>query len=180
MRDYLDAWVNPIGAEYRKEFHERTGTYGSQPLVDNPTLVELIKAIERHSPRSILEVGCGYGRLLHPITQEYQECRVMGCDISKDMMDQAPGSVDIFEWDICERFDREKWINVPSTFEVAFARGVFMYLEKGDRMFRAMKNLSAVISKVILVYEWPAVIEKMQAAYSDPLFEYHPILENQE
>ena len=164
-RDYEDVWVLSKGRKYRTDFHERTRRDGTKPLYDNPTYRELVEAIRAHDPESILEAGCGYGRLLEWLEFEFPE--VMGCDVSTEMLDLC--RLPAFWWDICSEETPMR------TWDVVFCRGVFMYLSI-EQMPQALTNLDIVSTKAIVVWEWPEVCEIMRGfTGGDGKFEYHEI-----
>src|SRR5882672_5512354 len=85
-RDYVRDWVDSRGRDYRLRVFERQRKGGLQPLVSNPTVAEIRQALEACSPSmkdSILEVGCGWGRLLEELHSDFD---IAGCDVSDDML----------------------------------------------------------------------------------------------
>lgn len=179
FRDYETAWISSEGAEYRKNFYERQRAGGTKPLLDNPTVSEVIIDLEKHKPQSILEIGCGFGRLLEPISNYFCDVAVAGCDVSKEMLDLCPEELETFRIDICrplkvyEDFFSAQW-------QVAFCKGVFMYFDR-HQIREAMQTASSLVRKKILVYEWPFVCKRMiDVLPPDLKWEYHELLEKEE
>ena len=182
MRDYKQAWIDECGKQYRQDFYDRTHQHGSRPLTDNPTTIELFNLLEAHNPKSILEIGCGFGRFLEPISKAFASlCPVCGCDVSIDMLSLCPLDLPTFYWDICEKPLSE--VQYPSAdwrslfgdhFDVGYSRGVFMYFTD-EQMEKAMKHVADCIGKVMIVFEWEEVCERMQNTYIKGNFEYHTI-----
>ncbi len=82
-RDYRRTWMTAEGHAYRLKAHERQSKYGTKPLDANPTFDEVRTALRAHEPQSVLEVGCGWGRILQEWSAEFN---VEGCDVSADML----------------------------------------------------------------------------------------------
>ena len=183
MRDYYQAWVSDAGKEYREDFYKRSRFSGTNPLRDNPTVAELCKSISAHNPKSILEIGCGYGRLLHPVTIFFQELAgvpVAGCDVSDDMISLCSNDLDVFHWDIYKKRLKEvRYEDGKTCFDVAYSRGVFMYFTK-EQLWTAMKHVSEIVDKAILIYEWEWVCTMMKRTFSQGNFEYHYIEQEDE
>jgi SAM-dependent methyltransferase len=166
-RDYMSAWVSPEGAEYRKAVYERQRAGGSKPLVDNPTVEEIRDALLAYSPQDVLEVGCGWGRLIGPLRQWF---KVVGCDVSKEMLDASIDRIRIytFQHDITSAW---KW---NGYYDCVFCRGVMMFIPP-EKLEQAMRNMEALACKKVLVWEWSDVCALMQKTYKSDRFEYHAI-----
>ena len=78
-RDYQKAWVDLAGKSYRMTVYERQRADGSKPLIDNPSPEEIAVALRADSARRVLEVGCGWGRLMTALAGEFA---IEGCDVS--------------------------------------------------------------------------------------------------
>ena len=169
MRDYQKAWVSDDGKQYRTDFYERQGM---DQFDDNPTFIKLIKQLERFEPSSILEIGCGFGRLLGPVTRHFSEIVVVGGDVSLEMLALCQEELNTVYLDIC-------LFKPMAQFDVAYCRGVAMYFSN-EQMTCAMANICQSVKTKMLVYEWPEVCERMKAIDSSPLFEYHSILNKSE
>ena len=175
LMDYEVAWMNPEGKEYRNSFYNRQRAGGTKPLVDNPTVPELVSDLEKHSPKSILEIGCGFGRLLKPISDHFSKIQVDGCDVSKEMLSLCPKDVHTFHFDVCTTQNIWKW----DAWDTGFCRGVFMYFD-GVEFQNAIETISRMVRKKILVYEWDFVCDRIKKVSNDPKFEYHVILQKEE
>ena len=169
-RDYMKAWVLPEGAEYRRAVYERQRASGTQPLTDNPTVVEIREALAAHQPASVLEVGCGWGRILRELMIGAPYA-ILGCDVSIDMLSRPEAQgLPAFIWDITQ----------PSVngsdfvFDVLFCRAVMMYLTR-EQKAAAMRNMESIARRKVLVWEWRDVCRERQAVHHSDKFEYHPI-----
>jgi SAM-dependent methyltransferase len=83
LRPYQKRWIGKEGAAFRQDLYDRQRKRGSDPLVDNPTIDEIKSCIRKHAPKRVLEVGCGWGRLLEDLVSDFD---AYGCDISSDLL----------------------------------------------------------------------------------------------
>jgi|GEM_PF-842595 len=171
-RDYVRTWVESEGLTYRMRTYERQRKGGSKPLVSNPTVDEVRSALRAYQPKSVLEVGCGWGRLLEELAHDFN---IEGCDVSVDMLKLCPTQLKVFHADFAienQSFLREN----AARWEVIFTRGVMLYLmEAPVQVAYAMNNMLMLASKKILIWEWPEVCELMRRFSDSSKFEYHPI-----
>ena len=174
-RDYVRDWVDSRGRDYRLGVFERQRKGGHKPLVSNPTVAEIRQVLAACSPGmkgSILEVGCGWGRLLEELHSDFD---ISGCDVSDDMLGLADPRLKTFKLDIATenipfmRANEQRW-------DVLFTRGVMLYfMEVPVQMAYAMNNMLMLAAKRIIIWEWPEVCAKMRQFSSSPKFEYRPI-----
>lgn len=172
QRDSARDWVNPEGIAYRMKVYERQRTGGPQPLVDNPSAEEVRNVLRSHQAKTVLEVGCGWGRLLEQLTGEFD---AEGCNVSPDMLKLCPATLKTFFLDIA--VDNYSFLGENAgRWEVLFTRGVMLYfMETQLQMAYAMNNMLMLASKTILIWEWPEVCDRMRYFSSSSKFEYHPI-----
>ena len=173
---YLDVWVKPEGREYRREVYERRRRGGTEPLDKDPTAEELVAALSEHRPASVLEVGCGWGRLLDDLRGRFD---VEGCDVSPEMLEKCDPALKVFRLDIA--VDNYNFLaDNAERWDVLFTRGVMRYLTHPVPMAFAMNNMLMLAAKKVLIWEWPDVCEQMRRFSDSPKFEYHPIERGQE
>jgi 2-polyprenyl-3-methyl-5-hydroxy-6-metoxy-1,4-benzoquinol methylase len=168
-RDYKSAWVLPEGHEYRMAVYERQRAGGTRPLVDNPTVEEIRDALLEHTTigGTVLEVGCGWGRLLKPLWEKFT---ITGFDVSAEMREIADPSIRtrIFSVDITQpAICRPLW-------DAVFCRGVMMFIPP-DKLAQAMRNMESMARKKVLVWEWTDVNKAMRKAYRSDKFQYFDI-----
>jgi trans-aconitate methyltransferase len=171
-RDYIRTWVDSQGRDYRFGVFEKQRKGGLKPLVANPTVAEIRQALAVYNPGAILEVGCGWGRLLEELHCDFD---IAGCDVSDDMLALADPRLKTFKLDIATenipfmRANAQRW-------DVLFTRGVMMYLmDVPVHIAYAINNMLMLAAKKIIIWEWPEVCEKMRQFSSSPKFEYRPI-----
>ncbi len=171
-RDYERDWVNPEGREYRMAVYHRQRQGGDRPLVSNPSADEVRQALLAHSPRQVLEVGCGWGRLLEEIAGEFN---IQGCDISDDYLALVPKHIKVFKHDIALE-DQQYYRANADAWDVLFTRGLMLYfMDHPEQMAQVMNNMMSLAAKKIIIWEWPEVCKKMQQVCASDKFEYHPI-----
>jgi Methyltransferase domain len=171
-RDYVRDWVSPAGQAYRLGVYERQRVGGTKPLVANPTIEEVRAALRRHGARSVLEVGCGWGRLMEELSGEFD---IEGCDVSADMIARCSKGLRVFVHDIAVenlpfgRAHTRRW-------DVSFTRGVMLYfMEAPVQMAYAINNMLMLTARKIVVWEWPEVCARMREFSGSSMLEYHPI-----
>ena len=163
MNNYWAIWVTPQGADYRRATYQRQRAHGAKPLTDNPSVEEIAAVLGAHRPKSVLEVGCGWGRLLMGLHSRF--C-IEGCDVSAEMLALCESQLNVFQWDICA--------GPPSArqWDVVFARGVFQYFDL-RQIRRAMLNVSMAAALAVHVWEWPRVCQRMRRAVQSERLFYH-------
>ena len=177
-RDYKWAWVNPDGMAYRTSFYERQRQGGSKPLLDNPTASEVSTVLDKFEAKTVLEVGCGFGRLLEQLPPRFITA---GCDISTDMLSKAPEHLHTFHLDIA--YPSESFINSRAgSWDCIFTRGVMLYLTSNqEACANALKNMKILAKRKVIFWEWPEVCDKLRALTSnDDFFDYQPITHKDE
>lgn len=171
-RDYLRDWVNPEGKSYRLGVYDRQRKGGVKPLISNPTIDEIKAAFRANNASFVLELGCGWGRIMEDLLDEFH---IEGCDVSQDMLDLCPQYLKVFYHDITVenmpflRDNQNRW-------DAIFTRGVMLYfMEVPVQMAYAMNNMLMLASKKIIIWEWQDVCDRMRQFSNNPKFEYHPI-----
>ncbi len=171
-REYLLAWVDPAGQGYRDAVYARQRSGGSLPLLDNPTVEEIAAVLAADAPAEVLEVGCGWGRLLEPLGARF---RITGCDVSAEMLALCPPGLAKFRFDLATA-DSAEVAAQEGRWDVIFMRGVMLYLvENPQHARRALANLLRLARRQIHVWEWPETCAQMRALCPDRRFVYHPI-----
>lgn len=153
---------------------ERQSESGHKPLRNNPTIDQVHDAVEACEPESVLEIGCGWGRLTAPLNRRMGG-RVEGCDYLPEMLERCDGSFRAFRWDCLA--------NVPllsRTWDVTFTRGLFLYFVGDDVVEVAMRNVLAVTARKAIFWEWPETIRVMATTLRDPRIEYRVVVHLEE
>lgn len=171
-RDYLRDWVNIEGYAYRMRTFNRQSKDGEQPLKSNPTVDEIISVLHTYSPDNVLEIGCGWGRIMEGLIDEF---KIEGCDVSDDMLGLCPSGLKVFHHDIA--LENLGFIQANmAKWDVIFTRGLMLYfMEVPTQMNIAMNNMLMMAAKKIIIWEWPDVCDAMRRICPSDKFEYHPI-----
>jgi SAM-dependent methyltransferase len=168
---YLRVWVKREGSLYRRAVYQRQRHGGTRPLGTNPTIEEISAALRAHRANAVLELGCGWGRLLEQLTTMFDAA---GCDVSPEMLALCRRGLNVFRLDIASE-NRAAIREHVGRWDVLFSRGVMQYFDEPAVLARAMANLLALGPRKILVWEWPEVCDRMRETCDDSTFEYHPI-----
>lgn len=175
--DYRSTWLGADGEAYRKAVYERQKQGGSRPLDANPTVDEVRGLLRLHRAKTVLEVGCGWGRLVGSLGEEFG---VTGCDVSEEMLALCPEGVEVFQFDLAA----DQWnyhSKASRRWDVVLCRGVMLYLvDEPLYVAYAMNNMLMFAREKILVFEWPEVCDVMRQISASPVFEYHPIQHREE
>lgn len=161
---YEEIWVGPDGADYRQGTYDRQNKDGSKPLLTNPSVAEVKFFLRVHQAKTVFEVGCGWGRLMEQLQDEFN---VFGCDVSDDLIRLAHWQMKIIKMDIVKDA-----VDSLKPFDIVLTRGVMCYL---DDMLLAMQNMAKLATHKVLIWEHLAVCAKMDALWNSDKFEYHPI-----
>lgn len=173
---YLDVWVKPEGREYRRQFYERQRGEDESPHARRPEAEEVVAALSRHEPRSVLEVGCGWGRLLEVLRGHFE---AEGCDVSPEMLEKCAPGLKVFRFDIAVENYGFLTDNC-GRWDVVFTREVLAYLTHPVLLTYAMNNMMMLAARKVLVWERPEVCEQMKLISGSSKFEYHPTGPGQE
>lgn len=170
MSRYKKLWVDPEGLDYRMKAFNRQKTDGTKPLIDNPTFDEIKRTILRYEPRSVLEIGCGWGRILEQLKDEPYE--LWGCDVSQDMLDHVPGGLKVFPMDIASSS-----LNGFTRWDVTFSRGVLHYLLDDPQLIDlAVSNIEMFTLVKCIVWERAHVCDAIARLTKHvDLFDFKPV-----
>lgn len=110
-------------------------------------LTEIIKS----NPKSILEIGCGFGRNIRYLVENGVTAEISGIDISPKMIKKAKEYTKNY---------RPKLYNMPAekmtfknkTFDVSFSHGVLMHVPTSN-IESVLKELIRVTKKKIIMIE---------------------------
>jgi len=75
-----------------------------------------------NSWNNVLEIGCGIGRLLDPLSEKYKECNFYAIDISDEMIKLAPKKNNI------------KYQEVANNLDLVYSMLVFQHIEHQEKI----------------------------------------------
>lgn len=78
--------------DVRRAFDRAAATYAEAAVIARMAREELLARLDlvRLSPNAVLDAGCGHGAALRDLRQRYPDAALLGLDLSKAMLDQAP------------------------------------------------------------------------------------------
>ena len=166
---YKKHWVGEFGKQQRMTLRERQER---SPQIKYPTVEELSRAVAQYAPERVLDIGCGYGRFLIPLSESFN---VEGCDIAPDLLAEVPEGYHVFELDLAN--PPPGWVTAHgSRWDVSYAWAVFMYfIDDREHMRAAMQVAETITAKKVLVWDWKHVCDYMRETYPSDMFEYHYI-----
>lgn len=68
------------------EFYEQVGFFSDDHEYFAAYKMKIVSELSRQTPNSILEYGCGTGRNLKHIKNEFESAKISGCDISAESL----------------------------------------------------------------------------------------------
>lgn len=71
---------------------------------------------------NVLEIGCGIGRLLDPLSEKYKECNFYAIDISDEMINLAP------------KKDNIKYQEFVNNLDLVYSMLVFQHIEHQEKI----------------------------------------------
>lgn len=148
--------------DYMLKVFDRQSENGWKPLTSNPTIEEVHQEIFNHYPQSVLEVGCGWGRLTKPLN-DMMNIPVDGCDYLPEMITKCDDSFNSFQWDCLTNSPK-----LNKTWDVLFTRGVMCYFVEDDLMKPALENILKITNKCVIFWEWQDTIDVMKSITNDP------------
>lgn len=131
----------------------------AETFMDDPWQVQthaqhkwLLSKIDVESKKTILEVGCGFGRnIKYMLDQGINPSRITGVDISSAMIKKAKKYIGKNKVSL----KTASILNLPfsnNQFNTVFTHGVLMHTKPAD-VERALKELSRVTNKTIILIE---------------------------
>jgi SAM-dependent methyltransferase len=169
---YAEYWLNEQGSRYRSDT-----LHADQDKSDMrhfPSPGEFLRILRAHHPSSVLEVGCGYGRLLEHASTEF---RAQGCDLSAYLLRQVRPDLQssVFELDIIN--PPVGWVATHAgNWDIVYCWCVMMYfIDNPDQTKAAMIHLETLAKDKVIIWEWKHICEYMQSVYPSAKFEYHHI-----
>jgi cyclopropane fatty-acyl-phospholipid synthase-like methyltransferase len=95
--------------------------YIADEWASTENFLDLIENNNNHW-NNVLEIGCGIGRLLDPLSEKYKECNFYAIDISDEMIKLAP------------KKDNIKYQQVPNNLDFVYSMLVFQHIEHQEKI----------------------------------------------
>lgn len=136
------------GKNYLAEFELHDELARKLFVEQESVFVDVLKSIEF---RSALELGCGFGRMLKLLLENFSLERLVGVDVSEDQIANARkllkrfGGGELYCGNIKE-------LDFPNnSFDLVYTSEVLMHIEDPEHILRNMKRISR---KYVLNLEW--------------------------
>lgn len=137
-----------------KSYWQDRGRYFQMenPSLEFPGKVELVEILERCKPVSLLDTGCGWGRLFHL----YKDVpRVLAIDFSSSMLEHAEQTreklglknIELKLWAL------EDLVSLNEKFDFILSRNVLMHVKPRD-IGKVVENVKACSSRWIFLLEY--------------------------
>ena len=94
--------------------------YIADEWASTETFLNLIES-NNSNWNNVLEIGCGIGRLLDPLSEKYNECNFYAIDISDEMINLAPKK---------DNIKYQEFVNNP--YGLTRWKGLINYMESED------------------------------------------------
>ena len=137
-------WNNYGGKQYFNDFHSEYGQRHENIFLDK---------IEKYKPNSIIDIGCGYGRYLKAINNNFPDIDLVGVDISKSQIELAKkycnNSTNINLYEIDGK-------NIPfelNSFDMSISYGCLMLIPKKD-LLKIFEDIRKVTKHVSIFFEY--------------------------
>ena len=95
--------------------------YIADEWASTETFLNLIES-NNSNWNNVLEIGCGIGRLLDPLSEKYKECNFYAIDISDEMINLAPKRNNI------------KYQEVGNNLDLVYSMLVFQHIEHQEKI----------------------------------------------
>ncbi len=131
----------------------------------SPTRNEMLAFFHKYNAKTILDIGCGFGRSIEHLRIE----NIDGCDYSDDLLAEAKKrGHNVFKLDLVEPHE------VGKQWDVSYAMLVFsFFIDRPDEMRKAMQTADRLTKKKILICDWKHICDYMQSVYPSDKFEYY-------
>ena len=128
------------GRGYRKEFDAHSEETRRAVRRQEAEFLEALRPLEFDS---VLEVGCGFGRILRLVADEFAPGRVAGVDVSRHQLRKARALLKSRKPELCEAdITRGLPFWEDGTFDLVFTSEVLMHLPEPEPIVREMARVS--------------------------------------
>jgi trans-aconitate 2-methyltransferase len=100
---------------------------------------ELLARVAHPGPRVVHDVGCGTGAMARIMAERWPDARVVGSDLSPEMLEQAAAVPSTVEW---RRLDVRDW-DPPEPPDVIYSNAVLHWVDRHESLFpRLVESLA--------------------------------------
>lgn len=144
-------WKDHGGSEWREEMERRKNKphYKNQIILINKVFQEVCSLVSKSKP-TILEFGCGYGRVISHIQKSFRGVDVYGCDQSERMLEEA-GFLGFPREKLFEGNVRESFEGMPK-FDIVYTCEMLIHIAPED-IEGAIKNVISKANRYVIHIE---------------------------
>lgn len=151
-----------------QSFHRQAAEYDSHATVQARITQELVAMVCNHTvrtPDSILDVGCGTGRLLAELHGQYPESSLYGLDIAENMVQHTVG---LLGNRVCGMVgDAEQLPFSEGTFDLVVSSSTLQWLESLDRFFTEAYRVLNDDGLLCCAFFGGSTLREVQQCYRD-------------
>lgn len=118
-----------------------------------PEIDFILDDFKNKNYKSILDLGCGNGRLLEEIDKSWiQVERYLGLDSSKGMVEEARKIHTEYQFDVCDMFDVWKYDFWKILFDSIFFLASFHHLETKEKRIQVLQDVKKLLNQNGRIY----------------------------
>ena len=164
-------WDNIGGEKYFNQFESKEGQRNENIFLEK---------IDEFKPKSIIDIGCGYGRYLKVISKNFPNIRLVGIDISSSQIKYARkycenySNIEFFEID-GKHIPYEK-----NSFDMSITYGCLQHVRHRDLnyFFTQIKSITKQYS-ILIEYDKPYRYNPMKNKYWHYNHNYNNLFKNE-
>jgi malonyl-CoA O-methyltransferase len=129
----------------RSAFHTHAAEYDTHAAVQRRVVMRTVSNLSQESltPRSILDIGCGTGRLLKVLAACYPEAEIAGIDMAPAMVSTARSALSPLDSAEILIADAEQLPFPAGRFDLVLSTSTYQWLESLDRAFGEVMRVLA-------------------------------------
>lgn len=151
-----------------KRFGQRAQVYESVTPVQKRMAEHLVTLVDRRvtaePPKTILELGCGCGRLTRELIKRFPDAEVTAIDLAPEMIDVAANSI---EGPTFIAADAETyWKTCNQQFDLIVSNATVQWFETPEQTLKAYQNLLADVGILAVATFSTGTFQELQDAFA--------------
>lgn len=151
-----------------QSFHRKAAEYDRHATVQARVTQELVAMVCNHTvrtPTAILDVGCGTGRLLSELHDQYPESSLYGLDIADNMVQHT---MERLGNRVCGMVGDAEQLPFPeSSFDLVLSSSTLQWLESLDRFFDEAYRVLQNDGLLCCAFFGGSTLHEVQQCYRD-------------